>query len=152
MQSINKYSLLALLAGGLLALMIYLNSQLAHVTSALSASWIAHGIGAIFALGLFSLLKSNQDSPEPGLPRLSKLYWLGGIPGSLTVILASLTVNSKLGLSGTLALALVGQFGFSMVSERFGFFKLRKREFTLIDITPIARVITGSLVLIFNRG
>ncbi|GAL11447.1 hypothetical protein JCM19233_2437 [Vibrio astriarenae] len=39
-----------------------------------------------------------------------------------------------------------------MVSEHFGFFKLRKREFTLIDITPIALVITGSLVLIFNRG
>ncbi|WP_305817290.1 DMT family transporter [Photobacterium leiognathi] len=150
MQNINKYSLLALLAGGLLALMIYLNSQLAHVTSALSASWIAHGIGAIFALGLFSLLKSNQDSP--GLTRLSKLYWLGGIPGSFTVILSSMTVNSKLGLSGTLALALVGQFGFSMVSEHFGFFKLRKREFTFIDITPIALVITGSLVLIFNRG
>ena len=152
MQSINKYLLLALIAGALLALMIHLNSQLAHVTSALSASWIAHGIGAIFAWGLFSLFKSNQDSTEPEQSKLPKFYWLGGIPGAFTVILASITVNSTIGLSGTLALGLVGQFGFSMVSEHFGFFRLQKRAFSLIDITPIVLVIAGSFVLIFNRG
>ena len=152
MQRINKHSLLARFAGSLLALMIYLNSQLAQVTSALSASWIAHGIGAIFAWGLFTLFISNEHSTEPEQAKLSKFYWLGGIPGAFTVILASITVNSRIGLSGTLALGLVGQFGFSMVCEPLGFFRLQKRAFSLIDITPVVLVITGSFVLIFDQG
>lgn len=151
MQNVNKYSLLALIAGGLLALMIHLNSQLAQVTSPINASWIAHGIGAVVALLLLHLLKPNQVSVEVKRNVLPRWYWLGGIPGALTVVLASLTVNSSIGLSGTLALGLIGQFGFSMPCEHFGLFKLSKYRFTLIDMTPILLVVTGSFLLIFNR-
>jgi transporter family-2 protein len=43
-------ALVAFIAGGLLALMIQLNSQLASAGSPLLASWIAHGTGALTAL------------------------------------------------------------------------------------------------------
>jgi bacterial/archaeal transporter family-2 protein len=152
MQNINRYSGLAILGGCLLALMIHVNSQLASETSALSSSWFAHSIGAITAWGLFAVIKRHHAPDNEMTPhKVPKLFYLGGIPGAFTVILASITVNSSIGLSGTLALGLVGQLLCSMICERFGLLQLQKRTFALIDVIPILLVVLGSTLLIYSR-
>lgn len=152
MNKVNGFSVLAVLGGGMLALMIQINSQLASQTSALQASWIAHAVGMIGAWCLLSLIstKSTQHKRPTNPP--SRIYYFGGIPGAFTVILASITVNSVIGLSGTLALGLIGQLLFSLISEHWGLFQLPKKSLKWIDITPSLLVVTGSILLIYGRG
>lgn len=96
---------MAFVAGGLLALMIQLNSQLASAGSPLLASWIAHGTGALTALLLWLFMGRRKAAPSPGGPEQNKQpkrtlplwAWLGGLPGAMTVILAAICVNSPWG-------------------------------------------------------
>lgn len=152
MQSTNKYSVLAVIGGGLLALMIYINSLLATATSAVNASWLAHGLGGLLALVIFQSTKRRDINPKNSTNTVPKIFYLGGIPGSLTVILASITVNSAIGLTGTLALGLIGQLIFSISSEAMGLFKLKKRKFSLVELPPILLVTLGSTLIILQRG
>lgn len=155
MKTQYGYSLLAIAAGCLLALMIQINSQLAANSSALNASWFAHGIGAVVAWCLYSIINfSNNSWHKQDLPNMKKppmLFYLGGLPGAFTVILASLTVNSSIGLSGTLALSLVGQITFSMLCEHFALFQLKKQTIIAADLLPVAMVLTGAILLIYTR-
>lgn len=150
MLSTNKYSALAIVGGCLLAAMIHINSQLASNTSSINASWFAHGIGAIAAWCLIMVV-SPRYTPSETNKKAPKLFYLGGIPGAFTVILASMTVNSSIGLSGTLALGLVGQLLCSMLSEHLGLFRLDKKTFSTLDFVPILFVIVGSMLLIYAR-
>ena len=151
MKNINRYSILAIIGGGLLALMIYINSLLALETSAMNASWIAHGLGGLLAFGLYYMTREAVSSPSPMQGDVPKLYYLGGLPGAFTVILASVTVNSVIGLSGTLALGLIGQLVCSIFCETFGLFGLKKRTFTLLELLPISLVVFGSILIIYQR-
>lgn len=164
MQNLQWYSIGALLSGGLLASMLHLNSLLAAATSAINASWIAHGIGALVAWGLFGLVTAKQtasqqkgetqqqSNAQPATSSPPAISYLGGIPGAFTVVLASLTINSGLGLAGTLTLALVGQLGFSMLCEYTGWFNVPVKRYSGRDYIPIAFVMAGSLLLIAARG
>lgn len=152
MKNINRYSILAIIGGGLLALMININSQLALETSAINASWIAHSLGSLLAFGLYHVIKNAVGSqPPPIKSSIPKLYYLGGLPGAFTVILASITVNSVIGLSGTLALGLIGQLICSIFCEALGLFGLEKKTFTLMELLPISLVVFGSILIILLR-
>jgi transporter family-2 protein len=145
--------LLALTGGALLAVMINLNSALATFSSPLFASWMAHGIGALVALILVALY-ANIFGNKPVTTETKQVKapvwsYFGGLPGALTVILAAITVNSSLGLSGTLALGLVGQILFGLVSDHFGLFGLAKKRFAFADILIVMPVLAGSFILIF---
>lgn len=152
MKILNGYSLLAISAGAMLACMIYLNTLLAAETSAINASWFAHGIGALTALGLLKVLNRKQKALAKPSTNVPKVYYLGGVPGAFTVVLAAIVVSSWVGLAGTLALALVGQLVFSIVCEHYGFLQLKKRRFSLWDALPVLLVTAGSFLLIFTRS
>lgn len=151
-MNINRHSVLAIVGGGLLALMININSQLALETSAINASWIAHGLGSLLAFGLYHMAKRSIGEPiSLRKGQVPKLYYLGGLPGALTVIIASITVNSVIGLSGTLALGLIGQLVCSIACETLGLFGLQKRKLALIELLPISLVAFGSILIISLR-
>ena len=145
---------MAVAGGALLAVMIHYNSVMAKHSSPVLASWLAHGIGT---LGAFVLVVAGAKifRPAPATEPKAKVpawAYLGGIPGAFTVWLAAVTVNSKLGLSGTLALMLVGQVTFGILSDRFGFFGVPKRRFVLTDFYVVLAVLSGSAILIFFRS
>jgi transporter family-2 protein len=146
---------MALAAGIVLAVMIDWNSQLARHSSPLFASWIAHGVGAVASLALVALLSARTKAgkvtmkPEGRWPLWS---YLGGIPGAFTVLLAAVTVNSALGLAGTLALMLIGQMVFGIVADAFGFFGLRRVLPNRREISAIGLVLCGSIVIILARS
>lgn len=141
--------LLAITSGVLLALMISLNAELALTTSAFQASLIAHGIGGIAALFLFCLFKRNGTHSVR--PDIDKKYWFGGVPGSLTVIFTSMTVQSHIGLTGTLALALIGQFLLSLIIEHFGWLNQSKVKITSANLLPVVLVAIGSMFIIYGK-
>lgn len=146
--------LLALAAGALLAVMIDLNSLLAAHSTPVFASWIAHGVGSIAALILIGLSSrfARGANDGSGLQRTPAPLWayLGGVPGALTVVLAVITVNSSLALSGTLALMLVGQVAFGMISDRLGLLGVARRKFSPNDGFVVLSILSGSGILLFS--
>lgn len=144
--------LLAFASGGILSLMVLLNGQWVVHGTPLFASWMAHGTGIGAAVLLLILLRR----PAPGrvLPKIRAPFWayLGGVSGAVTVMLSSFTVNTPLALSGTLALGLVGQAGFSLLSDNFGWFGLPQRRIAPLDLAVLALILGGSLLIIFAGG
>ncbi len=147
----------AALAGGLLAVMITINSGLAAYTTPFTASWVVHGVGAVAA---FVLLQANgfvagrrvgaAASASSGKPPLWS--YLGGAPGAFAVALSSIAVNSELALAGGLSLLLVGQILFGLVSDLWGLFGTPKRLVNRFDLMAAACVIGGSALIIYSGG
>ncbi|MGW1075016.1 DMT family transporter [Streptomyces sp. NPDC002537] len=155
--------LLGIAGGVLLALMTNYNSLLAKHTSSVFGSWVAHGVGAVAALVLVVLTtkafrpgrgKPGGEASEKGAegkrPKAPLWFYLGGIPGAFTVMLAAIAVNSSLELSGTIALMLVGQVLFGIVSDYFGLFGTPRRRLVLADFFVVLSVLTGSALIIFG--
>lgn len=144
--------LLALAAGVLLVAMISFNSQLAKASTPLFASWAAHAIGTLVSiLFLFSLARWFP-APNPSKQPVPIWAYAGGLVGAMIVVVATLAVNSPLGLAGTLALSLVGQIGFSLLADQFGWLGLAKRQLTHHDLISTLLILSGSLLIIFFRG
>jgi transporter family-2 protein len=155
----SVYWIMALSGGLLLALMIQYNSLLASYSSPMFASWVAHGLGAVVAIFIarcwihFFKKSANQFKEDRQQMNTSQRgpFWsyLGGIPGAFTVVLAAITVNSQLGLSSSLALMLVGQVLFGIVTDLFGLFESRKRKLNRNDVFVVLTVLSGSGLVIF---
>ena len=129
-------------------MMIEFNSLLAKFTSPVYASWVAHGLGGVAALALVAVFARARARTLPQRPPL--WFYLGGIPGAFTVILAAVAVNSRLALSGTIALMLVGQVVFGMLSDHFGLFRTPRRRLVLMDLVVSVAVLGGSALIIFG--
>lgn len=146
--------LLALIAGVVLAIMTDWNSQLARHSSPLFASWTAHGIGAIVSMALVVILSLRGRTKTASVPSQRWPLWsyFGGVPGAFTVLLTAITVNSALGLAGTLALLLVGQMAFGVFADYFGLFRLQRRQPQPRETIGFAFVLIGSIVIIVARS
>ncbi|HEK3001992.1 TPA: DMT family transporter [Proteus mirabilis] len=149
----NKYilSLIALSSGVLLSLMIMSNSYLASFTTPLTASWITHGIGTLFSLIIYILYSSKNPLKKQSKNKIKLQWYLGGIPGAFTVLLAAMTVNSSLSLSGSIILMITGQIIFSVIVDAMGWFGVKKRRITLVDLWMCFLLILGSALLIIGR-
>ena len=135
-------------AGGLLSLMVLFNGTLGAYGSLLYASWVPHLTGTFAALIALALLRPRRAAVK----RAPLWAYLGGISGGATVMLTSYTMNTALALSGTIALGLAGQMGFSLIADRFGLMGLPQRSPTARDFAAIALIVAGSLLLIFFGG
>lgn len=147
-----KNVMLALTGGITLASMIAINSYLATYSSPLLASWLAHGVGAVTSL-ILVVMVNLWHRTKLGLPIVAGVpFWayLGGIPGALTVILAAVTVNSPLGLSGTIALIMAGQVLFGLFSDALGWFGLPKRAIKRGDGAVLFLIALGGVLILFG--
>lgn len=150
-----------LLSGLLLTAMNELNGSLAKQTTPLFSSWIAHGVGSITAIIILFILysfKSKQTilAQKYFLTNFRQnksflFFSLGGFLGAFTVIFSSITINSAIGLSGTLALMLLGQVSFGLCTDRFGIFAIPKKKFHKKDLLAISAILLGSWLIIFCR-
>jgi transporter family-2 protein len=142
---------LAIVGGVILAVMIALNSQLYAYVSPLEASWIAHGTGALaaFLLLAFVFRRTGKEKEEQFAP-----WWayLGGIPGALLVVLAVITVNSYLGITGTLVLSIVGQVLFGLLSDQFGWFGLERHPVTQSRMLSVVPILAGAIMIVIAKG
>jgi transporter family-2 protein len=150
-QSLNLS--IALAGGVTLASMIAINSELATFSSPLFASWIAHGVGAVTCFFALLVVNTFIGKKITFLPKSGTPMWayLGGIPGAFTVILAAITVNSPLGLSGSIVLIMAGQVLFGLISDTFGLFGLPKKSININDGIALIFILTGCLIIMFAR-
>jgi transporter family-2 protein len=139
----------ALAAGLLLGIMIFCNGELARYTTPTQASMIAHGIGTVVAWFIWRAFFARGAKFLPFARQIPAIFYLAGIPGAVTVILASSTVNSEIGFSGTLALIILGQVAFGIFVDAFGWFGMKRREFNLFDFGQLLLTMTGTAILIF---
>ncbi len=150
---LNTLHLVAAFAtGGLLTLMVHFNGELARYGNALFSSWTAHGTGTATALAFLAVLY-RRGPRGVALNRAPIWAYFGGIFGAVTVTLTSLSVNSPLALSGTLAIGLAGQVMFSLAADRWGLFGLPSRRPDMRDLMALALILAGStLIILFGRG
>lgn len=147
--------LAAFATGCVLTLMVHFNGELGRYGTPVFASWAAHGTGTIAAaiwLALTWIATRISPFASGGTARAPLWAYLGGISGAITVILTSMSVNSPLALSGTLALGLAGQVGFGLVADRWGLFGMPRRNSDLRDYAALALIVAGSAVIIFSAG
>ncbi|GEO83950.1 hypothetical protein GCM10007920_09580 [Ciceribacter naphthalenivorans] len=143
------------LAGGLLAVMITINSGLAAHSTPFVASWVVHGVGALAA---FVLLRANvflagkRAGSGQGAARPPLWSYFGGAPGAFAVALSSIAVNSELALAGGLSLLLVGQILFGLISDLWGLFGTPKRLLNRFDLVAALCVVAGSALIIYSGG
>ncbi len=137
--------LAALGSGGLLSLMVLCNAEVTRHTDAVLGSLLPHATGTVAALLFLWLL------PRPAATGSAPAWaYLGGLSGALTVMLSSLAANTALALSGTLALGLVGQAGFALAADRWGFLGLPRRGASRRSLLSLVFILGGSVILIFG--
>lgn len=147
------HMLAAFASGGLLTLMIHFNGELARLGNALFSSWAAHGTGTVAALLFLAMLRPVGRPAAPERPPAPLWAYLGGISGAATVMLTAVAVNTPLALSGTIALGLAGQVGFSMAADRWGLFGLPARRLDLRDLAAVVLILAGSaLIILYGKG
>ncbi|KKC41468.1 membrane protein [Devosia epidermidihirudinis] len=148
-QRPNPLHLLAAFGtGGLLTLMVFFNGELGRYASPLFSSWAAHGTGTVAAAVLLAVLWRRRPKASDTKPRAPLWAYLGGLSGAITVMLTSTTVNTPLGLAGTLALGLAGQVVFSLAADLWGLFGLPKRKLLPKDFGALGLVVAGSALII----
>lgn len=144
-------------SGGLLTLAVFVNGEAARYGGAMFSSWLAHGVGMLFASALLLMAWRRQRasamaaSLEAG--RAPLWAYLGGLLGAATVMLTSTAVNSPLALAGTLALGLAGQVLLSLAADHWGLLGMPRRRLNLRDASAVLLVASGSLfIILFGIG
>ncbi|WP_127957043.1 DMT family transporter [Serratia microhaemolytica] len=146
-----KNVFVAILSGFFLTLMFQSNSNLSGQTSPVIASWLAHGTGMLCSFILVILLiKKAPSKSNTQVSKRHKWLYLGGIPGSFTVILATMAINGGIPLSSTIALSLVGQLLFGFISDHFGLFGSTKRKLSRSSLYIFPLIISGCFLIIYS--
>lgn len=141
------YWLLALISGFLLAVMIFLNGELAAAIGPVEGSLVVHGVGLAVASLLIFLVRERV-----GTPALTAPWWAyaGGAFGGVLVIITGVTVNSEIGVAGTIAMLLLGQVLAGMLTDHFGWFGLPQRRISVRDLAQVLLVLSGSGFLLYG--
>ncbi len=112
--------IISLIVGALTSIMIYFNGSLSDGYGNLLSTVLIHLVGLIAILLIMVITHSKMKLPK-GLP----LYlYSAGFVGIGTVMLTNISYI-KLGVSLPLALGLLGQTIFSLLTDHFGFFGMK---------------------------
>lgn len=134
---------LALLNGIMIAVMVTANGLLAEMTSHWTALVIIHLCGLLTAVVVL-IVKKKFTNIFTGVPFY---IMLGGALGVITILLNNLCVNN-IGVTMTLALALVGQIIASGIAEHFGWLGFHKKKITFRKIPAYILMTAGAVVMI----
>lgn len=137
---------LAMSAGGLVALQGVVNSQLGKVLShPLQAALLSFAVGW---LGLF-LATLMFGTGLPSLVQLATLpsrLWLGGLLGA-AFITATILLIPKIGVANMLVAAVAGQVVVALVLDHYGVLGALQQSITLTRALGTILVITGLVII-----
>ena len=139
------YTLTALFLGLLLAVMIFINGQLALAVGVFQAGALAHAIGALFALVACLLTRQKP------LPRTRSPWWfyLGGVIGVTMTIFNNLAFG-RISLTSIIALGLLGQTAASLLIDATGWLGMTRRPFRKSTLVGLAFCLAG-IALMLDR-
>ncbi|MCP8687689.1 DMT family transporter [Marinobacterium sedimentorum] len=137
---------LTLLAGGMLALQIGVNSTLAR-----NAGFALWASGASFIVGSLALMLCciGLRLPWPGLEALRAApawSWTGGLLGAFYVT-TLIIFAPRIGATLALALVIAGQLTGALLLDRFGLFGFTPQAITPGRLAGVALILTGALLI-----
>lgn len=140
-------TLIALLAGGLIALQAPINaeaaSRLGHPLTAATMSFLV-GTSALIILVLLFARHQVQLEAFKSLP----LYMLigGGLLGAVYVTV-NIVLAPRIGVAALMALGIAGQLFAALLIDRFGLFSLVERGLTSGRVGGALLVLAGALMV-----
>jgi transporter family-2 protein len=140
-------TLIALLAGGLIALQAPINAEaatrLGHPLTAATMSFCVGTVGLIVLTALFAR-NSTQLEAVKTLP----LYILlgGGLLGAIYVTV-NLMLAPRIGVAAIMALGIAGQLFTALLIDRFGLFEMVERGLTFGRVSGALLVLVGALMV-----
>lgn len=141
-------SLFAILAGFLLGLMVYLNGILANYINPIPASLLIHLVGSLAAIVLLAI-KSKSLIKDSKSFKFNWTYCVG-LFGAIAVVVIGYTVNSPLGVAGTIGSLVLGQIIYGWLNDYFGFFGSVKRKLYIYDFLQAVFILAGVSVIIYG--
>lgn len=133
---------LSIFSGIVLSIMIAMNSDLSSSMGVYSSAALIHLIGLVLIIVILKVKKLSMK-----FDKTIPIYWYsGGAIGILTTVFQNATV-SNLGVSKTLALALLGQSIVSIVIEHFGLFETPKQLIQKKQFIGIGLILCGIIVM-----
>lgn len=138
------YTIFSSLIGALLAVMIYLNGELANRIGNYAASIFIHLTG-LFLVTLILLLTRSKTPFQKAIP---PILLSGGALGFLTVVFVNVGFIN-LGVSLTLALGLLGQTVSALVIDHFGWLGASVVKFDRRKIGSLALIAAGIAVMAY---
>lgn len=131
-------SFLAVLSGGLIAVMIFFNGDLSQLYGNPIATVIIHIVGLCCILPVLAVKRQ-------WLPKGKKIplaLFTGGAVGVGLTYLNNFTIP-RIGVTATLAIGLLGQMLTSLVIEQYGLFRTPRRAFNAKKLLVIALILGG---------
>lgn len=136
------YSLTAL-AAVLISLMVAMNAGLSASYGLHLSTLIIHAVGLLMATMAVVARKEKLFSVRG----LSAALFTGGVIGYFTILFNNLAAE-RISVAAILALSLLGQSGTSLVIDRFGFFGMPVRKFTLGKLAGLLMATAGIVFLL----
>lgn len=135
-------NLISTFIGGLIAIMIMFNGTLSNAYGNYTSTVIIHIVG-LFSIVLVLLVSKSRIKISKGIP----LYlYSAGVIGVFTVLFTNLSF-SKLGVSITLALGLLGQSLSSIIIDHFGLLEMKVVKFEKKKYIGLVIIVFGIYVM-----
>jgi len=141
------FTLVALIAGGMIALQAPINAEVAtRLGHPISAATMSFVVGTIALLALTVLFA--RQSTNLGAFQTMPLYMLlgGGLLGAIYVTV-NLMLAPKIGVAAMMALGIAGQLFTALLLDKFGMFELIEREMSVGRVTGAVLVLVGALMV-----
>lgn len=137
--------LFGVLVGGLIAVMVSVNGQLALYTNVYISGAVAHVVAAIGSLLLAGFSKEQKEEEE----KLPFYFYLTGLLGAIIIVFNNVTFKA-LGVSITVALMLLGQMVSSLLIDSFGLLKMKKVSTGREKIPGLLIILIGIIIIMLN--
>lgn len=130
--------IMSIIIGMLITLMITLNGSLSNVTGNYTSSVIIHLVGLIGIILVLMITQSKLVIKKD----LPFYLYSAGLIGVVTVLFNNISIAS-IGVSLTVSLGLLGQTIFSLVSDHYGLFGMKKVVFNRRKLIGLVIIIIG---------
>jgi bacterial/archaeal transporter family-2 protein len=140
------YSVLGVIAGGMLAVQSVLNAALAQRVGTFASMVVLSAISGVVLLGLLAFSPSSLDLRI--LPRLSHAYlYLGAILG-LAILATPIILVPRIGAASTLIAIVLGQLLLAMLIDHVGFLGTPKIEVSASRLLGALMAATGAFLVL----
>lgn len=141
------FTLVALVAGGMIALQAPINAEAAgRLGNPLAAATLSFCVGTIALLALMALFARHNT--DLGALKTMPLYMLigGGLLG-VVYVTVNLMLVRHIGIAAVMALGIAGQLFAALFIDRLGMFDMVEREFSAGRVGGAILVLVGALMV-----
>ena len=148
-MSLQSFSLtlIALLAGGFIALQAPINAEVAtRLGHPLAAATMSFCVGTV-ALIILTVLFARHSTHLEALKTLPLYMLLGGGLLGATYVTVNLVLAPRIGIAAIMALGIAGQLFAALLIDRLGLFELMERGLSLGRVSGALLVLVGALMV-----